>query len=263
VWGEKKNVKVQSKAAAEATALIASTIRVLPHADWGAVLLQGSPIDCQALPDLDEFLAPPVDVLTESGDAVAEDHQGRWAEEARVLGFYRPIRSPGILTLCARSLQQFFWCLLCRIDARYPDAFIIDRDLQALATLVVYKTYWHELFHFSADVLRQLLGSPYDALREEALAVAYAYLQLEHPDGRSTLGQINPVVHLTALDLAFRYRSPGYKDWHQFNSLSSFKQGLVDYFRPTPALAPAGVPVADMLYAMLGWQNGGYVERVI
>ena len=90
-----------------------------------------------------------------------------------ILGLYRPMSSPGQITLRWDSIGSLFWHTV--LDMQRQPLYMERRDLEPMATLVVQKTYVHEGFHHFADVARRLFGGQYDRDREEALAVACSH----------------------------------------------------------------------------------------
>ena len=128
------------------------------------------------------------------------------------------------------------------------------------------RTYHHELFHFNSDVLRQLFGSTYDALMEEALAVAWARQVIIEARGKwqTKIARMNGLFYRLLLDEAFNYQSPGYRDWPQYADPARFQSALVAYFAPPQhaRLEGNGVDVGQMLFGLLGTMSGGFVEVV-
>ncbi len=160
------------------------------------------------IPALEEFLNPPPDI---EDDKVHSRH-------SILLGSYRPMCSPGIITLYATNLTNFFWRLVLEIDAKLNGWDWSEEELKMLAIWVVNKTYYHERFHHSMDVLRHLFNvQAYDSLQEEALAVAYAHYRLRIDNlslSRSRRPQF--ILLLEFLRLAFDYKSEGYCRWDLF-----------------------------------------------
>jgi len=66
------------------------------------------------------------------------------------------------------------------------------------------------------------------------------------------------------MDEAFKYTSPGYEDWHNFEDKDEFKLGLLHYIRPGnyQKLLNNNVAVKDLLFGMLG-KIQGFEERVV
>jgi hypothetical protein len=220
-------------------------------------------------PPLEILLSPPIDVAPnfllfpeEPSIGCSEPPEPyKW-----LLGIYIPMHSPGTVVLFIRNLRWFYWRLLQ--SALRQVSKISKVDLNEAARLVVLKTYYHEIFHFDCDVLRHLNHSQYgdsDREREEALAVARARSRIidDHKDGRTTFGKMNSVLFNILLDEAFRYSSPGYRDWPNFSDEPSFKFGILKHIQPKnyPLLRANGVAVENLLFNQLNpYGVGGYIE---
>ena len=99
--------------------------------------------------------------------------------EEDILGTYTPMTSPGTITLHSHELNAYFFHLLNYLQSDL-NLYIIEKDLKQLITLVVFKTYHHEFFHFFCEVQRQLFPTlSSDHLQEEALAVVYSALRID------------------------------------------------------------------------------------
>ena len=70
-----------------------------------------------------------------------------------ILGTYSPMTSPGKITLHFQELNAYFLYLLNYLQHDLK-LYIIEKDLRQLITLVVFKTYHHEFFHFFCDIQR-------------------------------------------------------------------------------------------------------------
>ncbi len=223
-----------------------------PVSDIGEVEIDSREID--RFPDPEEFTNPKPDIEWEGP-----------LEGSDILGSYRPMRSPGVITLYPRNLSSFFWSMIKACYRKARINFITKLDMERVLHLVVTKTYQHELFHFGSDVLRNLFNSNFDPLNEEALAVAYSRLQIltARANGNTQIGRLNGVIYHTVIREAFHYNSPGYKDWVNFSDEWDLKQGLLDYFSPGGYhfLRQNNVPVEDLLYPVLG-RVSGYLEKV-
>lgn len=188
-------------------------------------------------------------------------------EAVSILGSYRPMRSPGLITLNADNLTQFFWRIALDINRALPDIQWQEEDLYVLSEWVVDKTFWHERFHHSMDILRHLFNvQTFSSLHEEALAVAYSRYQLaeEHPRYRhNRIKGPQAVIWDEFMKLAYQYTSAGYRDWTQYGDLTSLKPGICDYLAPTRSnwLKSVRIPVSDMVFQLLPVENG-YEERV-
>ncbi len=149
---------------------------------------------------LEEFLNQPVDVLPE------------WQPGHQILlGSYTPMHSPGIVALYEHNMRNFFWRAANEVLSANRNIFITVSNLKHSAELVVYKVWWHELFHFCCDVFRQLFGSKYDSMTEEALAVAYSRLKMLElrASGKSKISRIQPLFFSEILQRIYSYTSPG------------------------------------------------------
>jgi hypothetical protein len=206
--------------------------------------------------DPGEFLKPEPDVDLE-GRMHGKISNPIW------LGSYTPMRSPGKVILYANNLQRFFGGLM---NDAFRDGLRPKKiDYEKGADLIAYKTYYHELFHYYADVLKTLFGTRYDSNKEEALAVAYAYRELSSLE-KAYKVNIDPAIFDYLMDHAFRYTSAGYRDWPYYKDDNDFKSGLLTYISPTnaPFLAMNGVPVDKLIYSMLeAAKNPRAVEEAV
>ena len=208
---------------------------------------------------LGEFFEQPVDVVFE------------YPQEHRILlGSYTPMRSPGIVALYQDNICNFFWGVVRNVLSANRNIFISVNDLKHSADLVVYKVWWHELFHFCCDVFRQLFGSKYDSMTEEALAVAYSRLKMLElrTSGRSKISRIQPLFFSEMLQIIYSYTSPGYRDWPSYADPVRFGDGLSAYVLPHGSmLRMTGVDLfkmlEDMLTSLTAIPKNGYVEKLI
>ncbi len=214
-----------------------------------------------SLPRLEEFMNPPPDV---EGDDDYSPRNITQTGNGILLGVYFQMRSPGILGLYRENLEQFFWRLTQEISHKVPNWRWSVADLNCLAQWVVEKTYWHERFHHSMDILRHLYNvKTFNTLHEEALAVAYSRFRLCQTE-RKLCEVSRQILWDEFINLSFQYTSPGYCDWRNFADKASLKTGVSDYLRVSKNqwLKTARVPVADMIFAMLP-VNGGLDEMVM
>ncbi len=182
---------------------------------------------------------------------------GSYQEEGEeLLGSYRPMRSPGRITLYQDVFTAFFWHVVGEM-VRDGFSFWPD-DIKKLVSLAVDKTYAHEHFHLFCDIQSHLVpgfAQRKDRDKEEALAVAFSRLTIqgERAKWQSHVGRIGHAHYARFTALVFDYRSAGYRDWKQFSTDELFKDGLVDYIDPPDAkrLAANGVPVGELLFAQL------------
>jgi hypothetical protein len=186
------------------------------------------------------------------------------------LGTYEGISSPGRITLNINTLRVFFFTILQKLIIKNKHKIDHD-DFQSLAELTVYKTYFHEIFHHFSDVYgwnRQGKGTNYAPKNrrdqkhwkfeiEEALAVAAS---------RHITGMFCSATPLLTdfFDHSYLYVSKGYKDWINYQSYSTFRRGLVEYFDVEPRLKDPN-PKYDYLQDMFEHQfisliNNPYVK---
>lgn len=233
---------------------IAQDIKPIEEGEYGEAIFDKFLFD---VPELDDLLEPEPDVVDKEGIPRVSDNPS-------VLGVYIPMSSPGQVILYSQKIKRFFWSLVRRIHHRIP--YITKFDLTAGSRFVAMKTYHHEIFHFNCDVFRMLLGSSYDVMIEEALAVAYARMKIaeERKNWQAQTGRMNGVVYGLMMDEAFRYRAEGYKDWVNYADEARFKQGLLDYIGPHnyQRLQSNNVSVEELVYGMLGKATGS-MEKVI
>lgn len=233
---------------------IAQDIKTLEEGKHGEAILGKELMD---VPELEELLESDPDVSD-------EEKLPRLSEIQSVLGVYVPMSSPGQIILYSQKIRNFFWSLVKRIHGRIP--YITKSDLTAGSRLVSMKTYNHEIFHFNCDVFRMLLGSSYDVMTEEALAVAYARMKIaeERKNGQTLIGRMNGSVYSLMMDESFRYRSEGYSDWIKYADEVRFNLGLLNYIAPRKLmeLQSNNVNVEDLIFSMLG-KAKGFTEKVI
>lgn len=101
---------------------------------------------------------------------------------------------------------------------------------------------------------------------EEALAVAYSRIRIvkDRSDGRNPLSRMNGVLYNLALTEAYKYYSPGYKDWLSYSGETFFKLGFLDYIQPPQFsfLRSNGIEVEHLLQQIFVFNNG-FVERIV
>ncbi|SDB43454.1 hypothetical protein SAMN05660653_02104 [Desulfonatronum thiosulfatophilum] len=172
------------------------------------------------------------------------------------LGRYLPMQSPGTIELYGSQLSKFFWFIVGQLQSTGHSFW--KSDLEGLAHLTVYKTWFHEHFHLFSDIQSHLIQSSSGSrsrILEEALATAYSYRQIMRERGKwqTVIGRIHASIFSPFLRIAVDYRSPGYRDWSRYDDDVSFTNGLVIHFAPVRAswLESNGVPVGEMLVAQL------------
>ncbi len=185
-----------------------------------------------------------------------------------VLGSYQAMRSPGVIKLNKRNLIQFFWRLVLDIDTTLPGWQWRKADVELLSGWVVDKTYYHERFHHSMDVLRHLFDvQTFDPLQEEALAVAYSRYHLYDRNDHYYHHRHRSDGHIL-LEAFFRhafcYTSPGYRDWPHYSDIAALQTGVCDYLglKNSTWLKASRVPVDSMVFELL-LVEGGFEERVV
>lgn len=242
---------------------MANEINRLSEGEMGEVILADELF--AGIPELDCFFDPPDDVMGNAPENPDED----WGNDIRstypfLLGMYIPMRSPGQVILFGRNLRWFYWALVREISHRVP--YMTTLDLNASWIVVLMKTREHELFHYNINVLQEMFGGSYSPSIEEALAVAWARfkIQEERAKWQSQIGRMNGLCYSLLMQLAFNYRSAGYRDWVLYADEVRFKPALLDYIKPNnySRLETNGVDMERLLYGMIGQMEKGYVERV-
>ena len=206
--------------------------------------------------DLEAYMNPPSDILEPGQESPCE------SDDSLTLGSYSEMSSPGVVRLYLDNLKDFFHSLVFRsLRAGHP---ISSKELKLIAKIVVYKTYWHELFHFDCNVLRVLFGGHKDPNIEEALAVARAWARITAEKGYKFWG-ISPVLFDFIVSEAFKYTSPGYKDWVNYSNENDFQHGLLRYINPPTSglLRSNGVQLQKLIFALLTQHNGKEGEGFI
>lgn len=157
-------------------------------------------------------------------------------DEKNWLGFYRGMRSPGIIAFNIEKLLGFAWSL---IEELLREGLYLNRaDAENLFQYCVAKTWHHELFHHFCDV-QSFLSGGFRKHRdtEEALAVAYSHLQIDSMD----------MAYLTHrfICLAYAYRAPGYSDWVNYQTPEQYQMKLIEYLN-----YPGGVSLLQKGYPL-------------
>lgn len=212
------------------------------------------------LPSLEAFLSPPPDI-----DGDDEVSSNRHPEAQKILlGVYYKMGRSGTIGLYKQNLENFFWRISLDISAQFPNWQWNEADLNSLCNWVVEKTFWHERFHHSMDVLRHMFNvQSFNSLNEEALAVAFSRYYLTQQYHRRPKDD-QRVLWDAFMVMAYEYSSPGYSEWRQFGDKASLKSGICDYLKlpATPQLNIARVSVADMLFDWLPVKTG-FIEKVL
>lgn len=188
------------------------------------------------------------------------------AEERDVLGTYRPMRSPGLITLYSNELSAFFWHLAYQIN---KTGYYMERiDFERMAHMVALKTYAHEQFHHFSDVARQLFGGTYDHQIEEALAVAWSYRKVQEQRNAwmSKEARLSSPFYNEMMQQMYRYTSLGYRDWVYYQAEVDFLTTVAIYLGGTQRgfLAQSGIDVGRVLLAVLEEvQDKGVIEEIV
>lgn len=235
-------------ALAQAITAIKKTVQALPADEFGGVREPDLAIHVSGWTDLPAPARILGDLPPDVGDEVS----------IRVLGSYRPMASPGLVTLNLANLRRFYWSIVREMSRRLPGFPFPKQDLEFLAAFVVERTWHHEIFHHSIEVVRRLVGgNPYGPL-EEALAVAYSRHCLRQSSWNSKVGRLGKVMLNMAMELAFDGYGPPYDQWPNYDSPQSLQRGIVELLQPneTGFLEASGVPVADLLWRLIPVQSG-------
>ena len=170
------------------------------------------------------------------------------------LGSYESISSPGKIRLNITTLQYFFYAILRKLILEKKHKIDFE-DFENLANLVIYKTYFHELFHHFSDVYgcnRQGKGTNYSPMgrrnqkhwvyeKEEALAVAAS----RHITG--LFASATPLL-TDFFEFSYKYTSVGYKDWTDYQAYPNFRKGIKDYFIVETKLLEPGFDYLDDMF---------------
>lgn len=181
-----------------------------------------------------------------------------------VLGLYQPMNSPGVITLNQDNLKRFYWSVVREISRSLPGLPFSRQDLEFLVDFIVLKTWHHELFHHSMEVMRHLVNGQAYTPDEEPLAVAYSRQCLRDNAWNSKVGRLGKVVYNLVMDIAFDCYPAPYRDWPRYDAPERLKRGIVDLLQPTHRvfLENSGVPVSDVLFRLIPIDNG-FHERFI
>ena len=165
------------------------------------------------------------------------------------LGSYRPMRSPGIITINVDNIQVFFWSIICELACNQRYIFTREK-IEELAYLCIDKTLYHELFHHFIDAQSYIVdGFSYNFDIDEALAVACSRLLVGF-ESKSNQAYVSDFY-----ELAYSYNSRGYRDWINYKSDEQFLLKVIDYMPLNPRLKTMGqelLPIAEaMLYSII------------
>ena len=226
--------------------------------------------------ELDPFLDAQPDVVIDIPEDADDEWWMTWKNKCPpkyrfLLGMYIPMRPPrpgntglGQVILFGENLQWFFKTLLREIQSVIPH--ITKSDLIAAWEVVRRKTHEHELFHYNINVFQNMHGGSYTPIIEEALAVAWARMQIQKQRlvSSTPIGKMNGPFFNLLMQLAFNYQSSGYRDWGKYADDIRFKPAHLGYISPGNyrELQSNRVDVENMLYGMIGQMEKGYVENV-
>jgi hypothetical protein len=195
------------------------------------------------------LMSPPVARLIEE---MGPHPEAILASEQDVLGYYTPMSSPGTITLDWKVIGSLFWHTILALQR--AGLYLERRDVEVMARLTCEKTYIHESFHHFTDVSRRLFGTQFNALVEEALAVACSFRDLAemHAESRSRASRLSGLLFRELTSRLYRYTSAGYRDWVHYQTSQDFENGLIGYLAPpsAPFLMQSRVDVAALLEAM-------------
>jgi hypothetical protein len=138
-----------------------------------------------------------------------------------VLGSYQPMKSPGVITLNQDNLMRFYWSVVREITRSLPGLPFSKQDLEFLVDFIVYKTWHHELFHHSMEVIRHFVNGQAYTPDEEPLAVAYSRQCLRDNAWNSKVGRLGKVIYNSAMEIAFDCYPLPYKDWLRYSIFQS------------------------------------------
>lgn len=156
-----------------------------------------------------------------------------------ILGTYRWMHSPGLITLYRGNIEAYWKSLIRHAQQGYP--FVTRKDAERILQLVVLSVYQHERFHYVCDFSRRLLGGHFDRWHEEALAVAWEWHWLRDQDRwNSFYGLLHPTLRRLIMQAMFNHQSPGYRDWRNFANRAAFFDAVGTYLYPAGAQTFAG-----------------------
>ncbi|MCC7277292.1 MAG: hypothetical protein IT487_03115 [Chromatiaceae bacterium] len=155
----------------------------------------------------------------------------QFPETITLLGSYRWMSSPGLITLHRNNIEAYWKSLMRNGQRWYP--FITLKDSERILQLLVYSIYQHERFHYVCDFCRRLFGGSFDRWHEEALAVAWEWQWLKSQDRwNSFYGLMHPTLRRIVVQDMFDHRAPGYRDWRQFANQNNFYDAVTAYLYP-------------------------------
>lgn len=242
-------IKQISAAVLSAPPAVASRDDQLPEADLlpETLFADAPPLEVfqQRVPDSDEeFPEAPDDLV--------------------LLGTYRWMHSPGLITLYRRNIEIYWKSLLRHAQYQYP--YLTRKEAERVLQLVVLSVYQHERFHYLCDFSRRLLGGPFNRWHEEALAVAWEWHWLRTQDRwNSFYGLLHPALRRLVVQALFTHHSPGYRDWRLFANHTLFLYALNTYLYPAGAQTFAGTRFNFAAWALAHIpddDNPGWEEQI-
>jgi hypothetical protein len=143
-------------------------------------------------------------------------------DSSKWLGSYRPMHSPGRISLYVKNLTGFTWYVTKELIIRdhYIDLDVFDK----IVYNIVRKTVYHELFHHYCDFNRIYTDgrASYNFEIEEALAVAFSRIYLGIENNQLPL-------YTDLFKISYQYAGKGYKDWVKYQNESAFLDKLITY----------------------------------
>lgn len=160
-------------------------------------------------------------------------------ESPAVLGTYRHMSSPGLITLYRGNIEAYWKSIVNHAQMKFP--FVTTKDVERILQLLVHLVYHHERFHYVCDFSRRLFGSNVNRLHEEALAVAREWQWFRaNSGGASSFGRIHPTLGRIVVRALFDQRAPGYRDWRNYASAAAFDDAVTAYLLPASIQMFAG-----------------------
>ena len=168
-----------------------------------------------------------LEAFGERGPDSSPEHPGR-PESLAILGTYRWMASPGVITLYRTNIEAYWRSLLKHAQHHYP--FIYREEAERVLHLIVHSVYQHERFHYVCDFSRRLFGSSFDRWHEEALAGAMEWHWLKTQGAwNKFFGRMHPMIRRLVVHQLFHRTSRGYRDWGKYIVLADFNNAVRDY----------------------------------
>lgn len=189
-----------------------------------------------------------------------------------ILGSYTPMNSPGIITFYVNNIVTYTGSLIRKL---VKSGFRFDLDLVVSTTYLVVKDIMlHESFHYYCDYKRRLTSAIIDRDKEEALAVAHSFMNIDrsHIGYRFRLDLFHDIrklhshffrnynvitrrgIKLRKYSIQFKdqhykaFTLKGYRDWPLYVNRGSYETHYYDYIKNNQldVLLSNGVPVNDI-----------------